>query len=92
MELLVVLWMHVGVHFLGGEQKDIEGGEPPLLWPSTKSGGGLIQPPPKFKEGAFAPLQEGRGIQVCCCAFSLNIPASLPYFGASLCVSAKSRN
>ena len=61
MELLVVLWVHAGVHFLGGEQKDIEGGEPPLLWPSTKSGGGLLQPPPKFKEGAIAPLQEGRG-------------------------------
>ena len=65
MELLVVLWVHAGVHFLGGEQKDIEGGEPPLLRPSTKSGGGLLKPPPKFKEGAFAPLQEGRGIQVC---------------------------
>ena len=42
----------------------MEGGKLPSFCPSEKSGGKLLEAAPKFVERGFAPLQEGRGLQV----------------------------
>ena len=48
----------------GEEGKVVEGGKLPSFCPSKKSGEKLLGPAPKFEEWGFAPLQEGRGLQV----------------------------
>ena len=58
-------WVAIDKPIHGGEGKGIRGGNLLSLCPSTKSGGHLLPPPPKFKEEGFPHLQEGRGIQVC---------------------------